>query len=128
MKVGKPTNTVTVPVIVLIAFAFFVLLTHHNGTLETTYRPRSSTLPVNMAVRLQDKLREGRSPVLPQDVIDNVRVFFVFLGYPRSGHTILGALMNAHPNIVISHQYNPCVNGRLSNKNHLFNEMYKIAT
>ena len=33
--------------------------------------------------------------------------------------------MDAIPNIVISHQYNPCVNGCLSNKNHLFNEMYK---
>ena len=29
--------------------------------------------------------------------------------------------MDAHPNMVISHQYNPCTNSHLSNKNHLFN-------
>jgi hypothetical protein len=67
------------------------------------------------AVRLQDKERELRSPVLPQDVIDNGRIFFVFLGYPQSDHTILGALMDAHPNMVIFHQYNPCVHSHLSN-------------
>jgi hypothetical protein len=78
-----------------------------------------------MAVRSQDKERELRSPILPQDVIDNVRIFIVFLGYPRSGHTILGALMDAHPNMVISHQYNPCVHSRSSNKSRLFNEMYR---
>ena len=77
-----------------------------------------------MAVTPQD-FKELGSPVLPQDVIDNVQVFFIFLGYPRSGHTILGALMDAHPNIVVSHQYNPCVNSRLSNKKRLFNKMYK---
>ena len=82
-------------------------------------------MPVNMAVRLQDNVMELTSPVLPQDVIDNIRIFFVFLGYPWSGHTILGALMDAHPNMVISHQYNPCINSRLSNKNHLFDEMYR---
>ena len=118
MKVTKPTSTATV--VVLIALATVLLIYRHSRSSETTngsyLRPRPSTLTVNMAVRSQDKVMDMTSPVLPQDVINNVRIFFVFLGYPPSGHTILGALMDALPNMVISHQYNPCINSRLSNK------------
>lgn len=28
----------------------------------------------------------------------------MFLGYPRSGHTLIGALLNAHPQMVIAHE------------------------
>jgi hypothetical protein len=33
-----------------------------------------------------------------------LKTFVVFLGYPRSGHSIVGALLDAHPNITISHE------------------------
>jgi hypothetical protein len=126
MKVTNLTSTVRV--VVLTALATVLLIYRNNDSSETptrSDRPRPSTMPVSMAVSSQDKERELRSPVLSQDIIDNVRIFFIFLGYPRSGHTILGALMDAHPNMVISHQYNPCVRSRLSNKTRLFNEMYR---
>ena len=112
MKVAKSASTVTVSL--LTTLAIVLLIYHYDESSETPYRPRPSTVSVNTAVRSQENVL--RSPALPQDVIDNVRIFFIFLGYPRSGHTILGALMDAHPNMVISHQYNPCVKSRLSNK------------
>lgn len=34
----------------------------------------------------------------------DVRQFCIFSGYPRSGHSIIGALMDAHPEMVISHE------------------------
>lgn len=34
----------------------------------------------------------------------NVRTFCLFIGYPRSGHSMVGALLNAHPDVVISHE------------------------
>ncbi|MEM7757849.1 MAG: sulfotransferase [Cyanobacteria bacterium P01_A01_bin.40] len=34
----------------------------------------------------------------------NLETFCLFLGYPRSGHSIVGALLNAHPNIIMSHE------------------------
>ena len=123
MKFAKPISMAAV--VILTALATVLLIYHRSGSSETTRSYFRPTLPVNMAIRSQNKVMELTSPVLPQDVIDNVRIFFLFLGYPRSGHTILGALMDAHPNMVISHQYNPCINSRLSNKNHLFNEMYR---
>jgi len=32
--------------------------------------------------------------------------FCLFLGYPRSGHSLVGALLDARPNMVIAHELN----------------------
>ena len=44
------------------------------------------------------------SPLTAQDV-RNVEKFLFFTGYPRSGHSIVGSLIDAHPNIVLSHAF-----------------------
>jgi hypothetical protein len=36
--------------------------------------------------------------------LEGVRTFCLFAGYPRSGHSIFGAIVNSHPNAVISHE------------------------
>jgi hypothetical protein len=33
-----------------------------------------------------------------------VRTFVVFIGHPRSGHSLVGSLLDAHPEIVVSHE------------------------
>ena len=45
-------------------------------------------------------------PTLPQNVISGVKKFIFFVGYPRSGHSIIGSILDAHPNVVIAHEYN----------------------
>ena len=35
---------------------------------------------------------------------DGVRNFCLFIGYPRSGHSLVGAMLNAHRHAVISHE------------------------
>jgi hypothetical protein len=34
----------------------------------------------------------------------DVRAYCMFIGYPRSGHSLLGSLLDAHPRAVISHE------------------------
>jgi hypothetical protein len=34
----------------------------------------------------------------------DVEAFCIFVGYPRSGHSLVGALLDAHPEIVIAHE------------------------
>ena len=34
------------------------------------------------------------------------QAFCLFAGYPRSGHTLIGALLNAHPEMLIAHELN----------------------
>jgi len=44
------------------------------------------------------------SNLLPQSVINGVRHFVFFLGHPRSGHSIVASLLDAHPHIVLAHE------------------------
>ncbi len=37
---------------------------------------------------------------------DDVRTVCLFLGYPRSGHSLVGSLIDAHPNAIIAHELN----------------------
>lgn len=34
------------------------------------------------------------------------RAFCLFIGYPRSGHSLIGSLLDAHPDVVIAHEVN----------------------
>lgn len=39
-----------------------------------------------------------------RNVFDDLKVLCLFIGYPRSGHSLMGSLINAHRNAVISHE------------------------
>jgi hypothetical protein len=39
-----------------------------------------------------------------RDDFDDVRAFVMFVGQPRTGHSIVGALLDAHPNALIAHE------------------------
>ena len=45
------------------------------------------------------------APNLTKDVIDGIKTFVIFIGYPRSGHSIVGSLMDAHPHMVIANEF-----------------------
>ena len=38
------------------------------------------------------------------DLFRHVETYCMFLGYPRSGHSIIGALLDAHPSAIIAHE------------------------
>ena len=52
---------------------------------------------------------------------DEVSAFCLFVGYPRSGHSLLGALLNAHRHAVIAHELQGTAAraGRLRSRNAL---------
>ncbi|MCI0710673.1 MAG: hypothetical protein L0154_10980, partial [Chloroflexi bacterium] len=37
-------------------------------------------------------------------LFQDVNTFVIFIGYPRSGHSLVGSLLDAHPNAIISHE------------------------
>jgi Sulfotransferase family len=45
-------------------------------------------------------LRTVRQP----ELFDNVESYVMFIGYPRSAHTLVGFLLDAHPNAIIASQ------------------------
>ncbi|MCX6307177.1 MAG: sulfotransferase [Bacteroidetes bacterium] len=42
--------------------------------------------------------------VLDPSAIGQLKYFCMFIGYPYSGHSLVGAIIDAHPNAVISHE------------------------
>lgn len=80
---------------------------------------------------------QAAPPLLPRFVnlteseVAGVKLLVFFVGYGRSGHSIVGSILDAHPNIVIAHEYYlfdrllaiPHEN-RIRTKANLFDELY----
>ena len=67
--------------------------------------------------------------LLPPPVIEGIKTFVFFVGIPRSGHSIVAALLDSHPHIVISNEldiFNE-VNLSDSSKSSLFNDIWKTS-
>ena len=45
------------------------------------------------------------APTLSLATVNAVERFVFFVGYARSGHSMIGSVMDAHPNMVIAHEY-----------------------
>ena len=43
--------------------------------------------------------------ILDPKVWDKVQIFLLFIGYERSGHSLVSALLDAHPNMVIADEF-----------------------
>jgi hypothetical protein len=56
----------------------------------------------NLALYLESYL----SNFIKSNDYKSIRNYCMFLGYSRSGHSIIGALIDAHPNAIISHELN----------------------
>ena len=88
--------------------------------------------------QLLSQLQKSK-PSLPASVINGVEKFVFFIGYQRSGHSIIGSFMDAHPHMVIAHEFmlfakwkemeeKYALSGEknpLRNKEMLFNELYR---
>ena len=51
-------------------------------------------------------IKKKQADLLPQSVINGMKKFVYFLGHPRSGHSIVASLLDAHPHIIIAHEDN----------------------
>jgi hypothetical protein len=44
------------------------------------------------------------SAASPDGPFASARTFCIFIGYPRSGHSLIGSLLDAHPRMVVAHE------------------------
>ena len=115
--------------VVLFVLTTFLLL---SGRLHKS----SFNVKVNLSVdRLSNEadkkpIQKNAAKHLPSRVIKKVKRFVFFIGFARSGHSIIASMLDAHPNVVIAHEYslfskwleNPILH---SNKTWLFNTLYE---
>ena len=106
-----------------------------SSSVSNTYLSTDKSLSSNESSRepaVKEKnntVKTEMSDKLPQSVIDHIKTFVFFLGHARSGHSIVGSLMDSHPHMVISHEYDlfrKLVNGFVApNKSEIFNALWK---
>jgi hypothetical protein len=68
--------------------------------------PARQTFP-RPSTRVQWATEFGRTAVMgwrQRKVFGEVEKYCFFVGYPRSGHSLVGSLLNAHPEMVIAHE------------------------
>ena len=77
----------------------------HQSIKKKSGLPPSGVVTQNKwRLRAQPKPQEVED-TLPQEVMDGIEKFAFFIGYARSGHSIVGSFIDAHPNMVIAYEY-----------------------
>ena len=61
---------------------------------------------------------------LSSEVVGTVERFVFFVGYARSGHSIIASMLDAHPNVVIAHEY--AIFNKWSEQPELFNKKKEL--
>ena len=75
------------------------------------------------------RVNQSFTPLCQED-INSVKQFVFFIGYARSGHSIVASLLDAHPHMVIAHEFNLFSEWtrnqgkRLSNRTYLYNKLW----
>lgn len=103
-----------------------------NKTNKNSHQPEFHPLQNSSGNQRHDNFKQKAnkmlelSETLPPQVIKGIEKFVMFLGNGRSGSSILGTLMDAHPHVIIAHQM---LNNGLNfenplSKTSLFNKLY----
>ena len=59
------------------------------------------------SIKIQDYLKYcGYELFQQEDYFKSLETYCMFIGYPRSGHSLVGSLLDAHPEIIIAHELN----------------------
>ena len=67
---------------------------------------------------------------LDRNDMSSMKYFVFFIGWPRSCHSIVGSILDAHPNVIIAHEFYLFTQlskhkELLSNRSRLYNELYR---
>lgn len=90
----------------------------------------SSRISTDSVLALHSIMDDLDFQPLDANQVDNVEKFVMFAGYPRSGHSIIGTMLDSHPNMIIANEF-PLIASLLSpesrskvTKQGLFNALY----
>ena len=63
----------------------------------------ASARPTELLTHAQREELARRLAGIPKALL-GLRAFLLFVGYSRSGHTLIGALLDGHPNAIVSNE------------------------
>jgi len=93
----------------VLASLFLTILLLHSNIYQAT-QDSTDIHVIKTNVHSQRKLKKQNSQLRsankkPVSAVKSVRRFLFFVGYARSGHSTIANLLNAHPRVVVSHDY-----------------------
>ena len=68
-------------------------------------RPSNGTVVNDLSRAINSIMDSVNYEPLNLDQVNNVEKFVLFIGYPRSGHSIIGTMIDSHPNIIIANEF-----------------------
>ncbi len=83
-------------------FPVFNPITSSTPIFNTSFQSNNNLTLAKQCVR--DQSHTSSEGSLSQDVVNGVNQFLLFVGYPRSSHSILGSLIDAHPHVIVAHE------------------------
>ena len=108
-------TTIAVPCIwIIMSFCpFHFPALHDNALIPRLFQPppKPAMIVHVKAVQqyvktlLNSSLQVKNAPMTDPPVINAVKAFVFFIGSARSGHSIVATLMDAHPHVIIPHEY-----------------------
>ena len=136
--------------LLVLAFTMITLsvLTYHKGTERVRRLDLSTSVittdtkmnaaytrsaqEVNETLDLDASAHSSSNGVLSQEDIGNVKKMLIFAGHQRSCHSIVGSIIDAHPNVIMAPKFNPFVkyvnsSEELPAKEKLFQYFYDAA-
>ena len=116
----------------LIILLFSFVEYHDIGKQQESQKnidPRKMSTSGKILCRLRPEYLNHESIKLDPKIVNDVDTMLMFIGYPRSGHTLIGSLLDAHPNMVVANEYNILGNWenyttKHRNKQYLFEQLY----
>ena len=83
-------------------FALSESATVKNDAEKKSQQFENDAVNNKVAKQLLQRSRNEVKRELPPSVIDHVKTFVFFLGHSRSGHSIVGSIIDSHPNMVVA--------------------------
>ncbi|XP_062516856.1 uncharacterized protein LOC134192169 isoform X2 [Corticium candelabrum] len=125
--------------LLLSLLVLLVFLTHFNQK-EKQNPSLLSAIHEVIRTRARDKVsythfnqsRDVKNEAKVRPDFSKVQMLLLFIGYPRSGHTLVACLLDAHPHVMLSNEYNlihkwPELSDLQKNREFLFSELYGNA-
>lgn len=117
----------TLVLFTIVSILLFTILTDYNRPPQNYVSPLHFMRKVKAFKPLQKGL-----PVLNQSTVNGIKKFLFFIGYPRSGHSIVASCVDAHPDAVIAHEFNlfakllhPQAHKFIENRTILYSSLYQ---
>ena len=94
--------------IILICVVITIVYIKHKKDTSPQYELQRQFLAENSPTSTSDETNisiKQKNEALSQSTIDLVEKFVFFIGYAKSGHSVISSILDAHPKVIIAHEY-----------------------